>query len=189
MKDTIINLTPPIDGVQYGIVDKPNEGEWAYCEHWQPEIQRFSYLGSLAGECKKVILSTNPKDTRFPYLVMPSKEQELKALMNKWVMNADNHLWVLDFYKEASKGKEYTQEQMENAIDMARENESDNRPTYGDAEIIQSLQPIAKAVRVEMEESYVEADAWGSPVIKYKIKVEQSPEYPQGVVKALEVIY
>lgn len=215
MKDTIINLTPPIDGVQYGIsTELIKEGDW----HLEDvgkfgggfDIIKCNHFGDYKGGNKKIHFSTNLKDTRFPYLVMSSKEQEVERLAVKKVAEFKSGfdglldkgtLSLLEFFFiqgfNANPAK-YTQEQMEKAIFQAKlgtqltvterysgEDGVDNLTN----DILQSLQPTAKAVVVEMEESYIEADAWGSPVIKYKMKVETSSEHSQGIVRVIEVIY
>lgn len=151
---------------------------------------------------KKVICSTNPKDTRFPFLVMP-KEQEVDLSFAIWYSGMEKAR-VQSAYKRFVKKTgyinpaKYTQEQMEKAIFQAKlgtqltvterysgEDGVDNLTK----DILQSIQPTAKAVRVEMEESYGDLlPAFGGHYI-YKLKVEQSTEYSQGIVRAIEVIY
>lgn len=269
MKTTeqVINLTPPIDGVQYGYstTEPIKDGDYGIDNNiiFKKDYRIIPPLNS-----KKVIYSTNPKDIRFPYLVMPSiqiKEQEqiFSELIEKlggfdndryklqgdyFIIEKNNRLpskeqeaesvfviqdqenliqSVHSSRKEAEKEREvlrigyapsvdfyvsehkiagfnsnpakYTQEQMEKAILVAfsvgTRTYIEPLPTFQEARtmVYQSLQPTAKAVRVEMEETGWTGDAdclrnaFG--VEEFKIKVEQSTEYSQGIVKALEVIY
>lgn len=98
MKNTIITLTPPIDGVQYGVSD-----ELIKVKNWyfyNSSIDLCKSSGDYYANAKKIICSTNPKDLRFPYLqivcptcgkiewgvcsnswhknILPSKEQEVE---------------------------------------------------------------------------------------------------------------
>lgn len=243
MKNTeqTITLTPPIDGVQYGYnSDEIKVGDYFYW--YDPDgDNRFiwkcfgltdnthyhvKYLNNEypfpegdwnKSYAKKVVLSTNPKDTRFPFLVMPSKEQEHSmenAIADRQAneeglarYGKDRRLGFYDFIHgyylgfNANKGV-YTQEQMEKAVDLAREKQFVNVlgecDKYDIDEIIQSIQPTAKAVRVEMEEvvnmDYKPSFGGGSdghynPMYIEQIKVETSSEYSQGIVRAIEVIY
>ena len=236
--EQIIILTPPIDGVQYGIseTEKPKAGDFVTnpIEKGIYQVDEEPVIGD-----KKVICSTNPKDTRFPYLqivcptcgkrewgvcsnswhktVMPSKEQEIKVgdivlwhMEKNHTLLTSNHksrfvevkainekgVWLgggwidfKDIEQLPTNPAKYTQEQVKKAITQA----TIDTARYGGCsmeEIIESLQPTAKAVRVEMvneqETINYHKDLW---VNNWKIKVETSSEYPQGLVKALEVIY
>ena len=218
MKDTIINLTPPIDGVQYGISDEPiKEGDWM----WNQWKGTFEGCFGIAGKTwhksmKKVICSTNPKDLRFPFLVMPSKEQKVDLSFAIWYSGMEKAK-VQSAYKRFVKETgyinpaKYTQEQMEKAYNHAMWACGDTGHGQSFNEYIQSLQPTVKAVRVEMENNQCDGCIAGIPVDengshrmgqgtypdfmgcqknKYnKIKIEQSTKHPQGIVRAIEVIY
>lgn len=290
MKDTIINLTPPIDGVQYGISDEPiKKGDVFLCPVGNLFEIKQTPMDLHNPEYKKLILSTNPKDIRFPYLQppskedysnwkpvngeqvwvkvfsnwssgtyigldedkihylirepkeggghifkskeilplnanpnkLPSKEQEvdkyaLLAAKKKYLLSSANEPCItckdaLELMDKCLTNKGiYTQEQMEKAIFQAKlgtqltvterysgEDGVDNLTK----DILQSLQPTAKAVRVEMEEKCARCystnknECWSAKECsdgKYdliQIKVEQSTEYSQGIVRAIEVIY
>ena len=202
MNTQIITLTPPIDGVQYGYNDEQiKEGDWM----WNQWKGTFEGCFGIAGKTwhksmKKVICSTNPKDTRFPYLVMPSKEQEVERLAEQdrisigWGNDVKN-IFISGFTRGFNTNPaKYTQEQMEKAIFQAKlgtqltvterysgEDGVDNLTK----DILQSLQPTVKAVRVEMEVTaiYELENRW-----EYGIKVETSSEFKQGIVRAIEVI-
>ena len=209
MKDTIINLTPPIDGVQYGISDETiKAGEW--CIHrfaHKKEVTNAIVLCTVSNELSvqewwnKIHFSTNPKDTRFPYLVIPSKEQEVERLAlnqpclvvggTEWEENREVRLqavksFIACFNVNPAK---YTQEQMEKALKMKTAYIEDFSIYFNktDSEIIQSLQPTAKAVRVETTEEGLKDGSFHHTITK--IKVETSSEHSQSLVKALEVIY
>ena len=205
MKNTIINLTPPIDVVQYGYNSEPIKyGDWYISNIETIEQAPFNFKEGL----RKVICSTNPKDLRFPYLQLPSKEQEIITLAKDYVMRKYSHKtdkeqlfcykhiesFIAGFNANPAK---YTQEQMEKAIDNAHSAGvmfSSMRTAQKDVEIFkkdyfQSLQPTAKAVRVEMDFFDEEKSMMNNCIVGERIKVEQSAEYSQGLVKALEVIY
>lgn len=108
MNTQTINLTPPINGVQYGIsTELIKEGDFYYLQSVTTKNMILKASESkISSNCKKIICSTNPKDLRFPYLqivcptcgkrewgvcsnswhknVMPSKEQEVETYY-KWV--------------------------------------------------------------------------------------------------------
>ena len=239
--EQIITLTPPINGVQYGYnSDEIKEGDWCclisktkgFPDKIFKQDAESIRLHNFVENIHKVILSTNPKDTRFPYLVMPSKEQEyIKKLAQKVFdehkgpasENEANYLngrynGIIEGFN-ANPAK-YTQKQMiefakfwHDAIITNLSSAKDIITSDEDCfnKYIQSLQPTAKAVRVEREENNCDGCKAGIPVDEYnyhrmgkgiypdfmicqkdkynKIKVEQSTEYSQGIVKALEVIY
>lgn len=184
MNTQTITLTPPIDGVQYGISDEPiNLNDW-YVDDTNAIRQSIisqsdSDYWLRRTDYKKVILSTNPKDLRFPFLVMPSKEQEVENITQE-------------------QAREMWQFCHKQTVDILRGG-NDKRLSFED--YIQSLQPTVKAVRVEMEE--IRSPEFGNcqhfkevgcikdicTCYTFKIKVETLSEYPQGLVKALEVIY
>lgn len=110
----------------------------------------------------------------------------------------------------------YTQEDMEKCWEQAKYiYENDISEVQSFKQYLQSLQPTAKAVVVEMEEkdgiySHKDCEVCGgdggfknscsacgghgsnmTTVSEYscKIKVETSSEYSQGIVRAIEVIY
>lgn len=214
MKDTelIIQLTPPIDGVQYGIsteIIKENDyflNSNDIVAYATKEAVKFNAM-SPKSAWNKILFSTNPKDTRFPYLPLPSKEQEVEKLAKEKARKiyGENEVGnkIVYFYAGACFANKhnpakYTQEQMEKAIKLAREEECNGGVKYETFEIIQSLQPTAKAVRVEMEENCLGSTfTWKCNCVGgkcenmdgYKIKVETSSEFEQGIVRAIEVIY
>lgn len=191
-----------IEDYYFGISDEPiKEGDFYYLESVTTKNMILKASESkISSNCKKILFSNNPKDTRFPFLVMPSKEQEVERLALEYT-NATRERRALygtvySAFKtgfNANKGI-YTQEQMEKAINMAflYAARLGEQAINSVDEIIQSLQPTAKAVRVEMEEILATADEYeeaGTVRIGYEIKLEKSKEHPQGIVKALEVIY
>ena len=218
MNTQTINLTPPIDGVQYGISNaKIKVDNWCYDIKLKCLVQWKHPHSATTHHFKKVICSTNPKDTRFPYLQI-SKEQEVEKLANDYCdsIRSNSMNVIRAFIKgfNANKGI-YTQEQMEKAFEAGRsgDNKSLNftfKYQYF-KDYIQSLQPTAKQVKVEMEDNSCDGCKAGIPVDEYnyhrmgkgiypdfmvcqkskynKSKVEPSSEFKQGVVKALEVIY
>ena len=250
MNTQTITLTPPIDGVQYGYLETE-------LDNTKPVVNistdRFSSMAVL----RNPVFSTNPKDTRFPFLVMPSKEQEVYQQLEEIAIKyftptaeqqkeIEEGILFIDLGREdnliqdakeyhyrqglkhgfnANKGI-YTQEQLLEFTKWVDDNEIpyeggnwikyfDGRDNYLNTtelfEIyLQSLQPTAKAVVVEMEENNCDGCKAGIPVDEYnyhrmgkgiypdfmicqkdkynKIKVEKSTEYSQGIVKAIEVI-
>lgn len=230
MNTQTINLTPTIDGVQYGISDeKQSKDDFIiHTTLLDKVIQCPDEYGSTKEHWSKIICSTNPKDTRFPYLVMPSKEQEDEQILdsceeevNKLVKqvykgkegnprDTNDRIGVEKKFRDACNAgvligfnanpAKYTQEQMEKAIEFG----FNKCKEYGDItkpereDFYQSLQPTAKAVRVEMEENCLgSTPTWECNCVcgfcenidGYKIKLETSSEHSQGLVKALEVIY
>lgn len=206
MKDTIINLTPPIDGVQYGYnSDEIKHGDW--CWYANKVLQAYNDTVPYANShSKKVILSTNPKDTRFPFLQLPSKEQEVEKLANDWYKSVlqrtgldltPNRRSLNGFIAGFNANKGYTQEQMEKAIDQTLSlwiNRTQGKLVSEITnEVLQFIQPTPKTVRVEMELEIIGQHFPESSntftTSGYKIKVETSSEFEQGIVKALGVIY
>ena len=183
--EQIITLTPPINGVQYGYnSDEIKEGDWCclisktkgFPDKIFKQDAESIRLHNFVENIHKVILSTNPKDTRFPYLVMPSKEQEyIKKLAQKVFdehkgpasENEANYLngrynGIIEGFN-ANPAK-YTQEQMR----MAYFNyDGDAMSEEGFQKVLQSLQPTAKAVRVEREENNCDGCKAGIPVDEY----------------------
>ena len=210
MKDTIITLTPPINEVQYGYSDEPiKEGDWA-CRNTEPFVLHIQegWNNSLDLQYRKIVCCNNPKDLRFPYLVLPNKEQEVEKLAEKY-FNDNDYPYDMRIYSlfeagfNANKGK-YTQEQMitfakfwHNAIITNFSSAKDIIRSDEDCfnKYIQSLQPTAKAVRVEMEvdlhslKSSITSKSTISISAFSNIKVETSSEHSQGVIKTIEVIY
>ena len=220
MKDTIINLTPPIEGVQYGYnSDELKEGS----KVWHNKLNIILTVKKIEGilysfeednqvalkdYINMVVFCNNPKDIRFPYLVMPSKEKEVKRLAKNSI-GVPHYLPVesmsfsmMKSYKQFIAGfnanpAKYTQEQMEKCwcqaitnMTVDKNNNPNNLIVRDFKDFIQSIQPTAKAVRVEMENKQetinYHKDLW---VDNWQIKVEQSTEYPQGIVVVKEVIY
>lgn len=203
MKDTIINLTPPIDGVQYGYLETELDGT-------KPVVNistdRFSSMAVL----RNPVFSTNPKDQRFPFLQLPSKEQEVErlnlklGLLHHYLQDTKDYEGVRLIQEiiagfNANKGI-YTQEQMELAFKAgadlySRIKHDMDTKGFDFKDFLQSLQPTAKAVRVEREvdlhslKSSVTSKSTISISAFSNIKVETSSEYPQGIMVAKEVIY
>lgn len=179
MNTQTITLTPPIDGVQYGISDEAiNLNDW-YVDDTNAIRQSIisqsdSDYWLRRTDYKKVILSTNPKDLRFPYLVMPSKEQEALIFANTINPKQDEYShgrWYGRIEGFNANPAKYTQEQMEKAIENAHAAGvmfSSMRTAQKDVEVFkkdyfQSLQSIPKAVRVEMEENQCDGCKGGIP--------------------------
>lgn len=199
----LITLTPPIDRVQYGInIEAIKEGEWYINPSNEIKQSKFDFNPTTE---KKINFSTNPKDTRFPYLVIPSKEQEVDVPFHK-----DSPAYSYYMRGFNANPAKYTQEEMvgfmkffllhkqSELTDKIAKQAKDRELKDMSEEIfdlyLQSLQPTAKAVRVEMEAIYLRTEGEGHSSNSYgiyedRIKVETSSEYPQGFVKALEVIY
>ena len=207
--EQVINLTPPINGVQYGISDEPiKKGDIFLCPVGDLFEIKQTPMDLHNPEYKKLILSTNPTDIRFPYLVLPSKEQEDELLLEIYrkspylddilcipVNNATkiqkDALALMKLAYNANPAK-YTQEQMIKAIafGIGRMLKNEGMPDkYELNTFFQSLQPTAKAVRVEMEsyEDFIKSNPEIGQL--HKIKVETSSEHSQGIVRAIEVIY
>lgn len=213
MNNTTIQLTPPIDGVQYGYSEterpKTNTIIGGFGEKGNGDViwnsmynKVFKLSGDITAYDFKILFSTNPKDLRFPFLQLPSKIKTLDKLAEKswdeingqFKDGVNPYAYVLGFVTgHNTNPAKYTQEQMEKAINLARCGLFVNNgiKDLGTTEIIQSLQPTAKAVVVEMEtvKDFVRGFGGAGSIDIEQIKVEQSTKYPQGVVRGIDVIY
>lgn len=154
MNTQTINLTPPINGVQYGIsTELIKEGDFYYLQSVTTKnmILKASEF-KISSNCKKIHFSSNPKDLRFPYLVMPSKEQEVETYY-KWVEVSKYGLPTKDGYYPVKR--EDNLNPLNWYIDIAKWN---NKPKLW-SRVIEWLAPIninpAKYTQEQMEKCFI----------------------------------
>lgn len=192
MEKQTITLAPPIDGVQYGInQEKIKQGDYVLVDGSIFPVLNGEFDETL--DYPKILFSTNPKDTRFPYLVMPSKEQEALIFANTINPKQDEYShgrWYGRIEGFNANPAKYTKEDIMTWYKHVKTHTCQEAFEHLD----KSLQPTAKAVRVEMEAIYLRTEGEGHSSNSYgiyedRIKVETSSEFKQGIVRAIEVIF
>ena len=204
MNTQTINLTPPINGVQYGIsTELIKEGDFYYLQSVTTKNMILKASESkISSNCKKIICSTNPKDLRFPYLqivcptcgkrewgvcsnswhknVMPSKEQEVETYY-KWVEVSKYGLPTKDGYYPVKR--EDNLNPLNWYIDIAKWN---NKPKLW-SRVIEWLAPVNANKGIYIQEDMINVAKFATGTYRTEKQIKNYIQSLQPTVKAVRV--